>query len=184
MIFTPVAGIPGAWTIDQERHADGRGSFGRTYDRAAFEAHGLTADIDHIATSTNRAEGTLRGMHLQTAPHGEAKTVRCTAGRAFDVVVDVRPGPTFGRWAGVELSVEEGRALHLPIGTAHGFLTLAPDTELTYLISTAYQPGSGSGFRWDDPAVAIDWPATPQVLSDRDADLPTLADWAAAQEQP
>lgn len=183
MIFRPIEGIDGAWTIDQEPHADERGRFARTYVPSEWAAHGITTDLDHIATSSNVRAGTLRGMHLQSAPHSEAKTVRCSRGRIFDVVVDVRAGsPGFGRWAGFELDAEAGRSLHLPAGTAHGFLTLEPESEVTYLISASYQPQSASGFRWDDPDVAIAWPDEPVIMSDRDATLPSLADWAAAQE--
>ena len=183
MIFTPIDGIEGAWVIDLEHHADERGRFARTYVPDEWAAHGITTELDHIATSSNVRMSTLRGMHLQSAPHSEAKTVRCSRGRIFDVVVDARSGtPGFGRWAGFELDADVGRSLHLPSGTAHGFLTLEPESEVTYLISASYQPDAAGGFRWDDPAVGITWPAEPEVLSERDATLPSLADWAAAQE--
>ena len=183
MIFSPVDGIAGAWVLDPEPQVDDRGSFSRTYDRGAWIAHGLDTTLDHIATSSNVHTGTLRGLHLQSAPHGEAKTVRCTRGRVFDVMVDARIGTEgFGRWAGFELDVAGGRSLHLPVGVAHGFITREANSELTYLISAAYEPAATGGFRWDDPDLAIAWPLAPEHLSDRDQHLPGLADWAAAQE--
>ncbi len=183
MIFTPVDGITGAWVLDPEPQADDRGSFSRSYERAGWMAHGLDAMVDHIATSSNGPAATLRGLHVQSAPHGEAKTVRCTRGRVFDVMVDARVRTEgFGRWAGFELDAAGGRSLHLPVGVAHGFLTLEANSELTYLISAPYQPEAAGGFCWDDPDLAIAWPLAPERLSDRDQHLPRMADWAAAQE--
>lgn len=184
MNFAPIDGIGGAWVIDLEHQVDERGRFARTYVPEEWAAHGITTVLDHIATSSNTRARTLRGMHLQSAPFSEAKTVRCSRGRIFDVVVDVRAdSPGYGRWAGFELDAHSGRSLHLPAGTAHGFLTLEPESEVTYLISASYQPDAAGGFRWDDPAVGIDWPADPEIMSERDANLPSLADWARAQRR-
>ena len=122
---------------------------------------------------------TLRGMHIQLEPYGESKLVRCTAGRIFDVLVDLRTdAPTFGRWVGYEISAGTGRAIYVPRGMAHGFLTLEPGCEVLYQISVPYEPTASAGVRWDDPDVAIEWPATPTVVSERDRTLPTLADIA------
>jgi dTDP-4-dehydrorhamnose 3,5-epimerase len=126
--------------------------------------------------STNRVAGTLRGMHLQRDPFGETKFVRCTRGRIFDVAVDARTGsPGFGRWVGVELDVGGGLGLVVPPGVAHGFVTLADDSEVSYQISVPYRPEASSGFRWDDPEVGIAWPCPPRVMSDRDRELPPLS---------
>lgn len=182
MTFAPVGGIAGAWLVEPEIHEDERGSFHRVFDRPAWVDQGIETAIDHVGVSRNREVGTLRGMHLQAAPDGEAKTVRCTKGRMFDVLVDVRAGSsTFGRWAGVELSEDDDLALHLPVGLAHGFITLAPGTEVTYLISAPFVATAAGGFRWDDPDVGIDWPIDPVIMSDRDRQLPSLAEWTASQ---
>jgi dTDP-4-dehydrorhamnose 3,5-epimerase len=177
VIFTEVTQIPGAWVIDLERHEDERGWFARTFDRAEFTARGLDPEVVESSASFNPAAGTLRGMHLQQAPHAETKLIRCTRGRVYDVMVDARRDSTgFGRWAGFELDPDGGRSVYLPEGVAHGFLTLVADSELSYQISTPYDPGAGAGFRWDDPAVAIAWPAVPTTMSDRDCELPLLTD--------
>ncbi|CAN5672767.1 dTDP-4-dehydrorhamnose 3,5-epimerase [soil metagenome] len=184
MIFTPVVEVPGAWTIDPERVSDDRGWFARTWALDELRSHGLDTTVVQISSSFNPRAGTLRGMHLQRAPHAEVKLIRCTRGAAFDVMVDLRRGtPGFGRWAGFELDPESGRAVYLPEGVAHGFLTLAPDTELSYQISAAYQPDAAIGFRWDDPEVAIAWPAEPSLLSDRDRGLPNLSGLTALSEE-
>lgn len=154
---------------------DERGVFARTYDRELFAAHGVALEIAQASVSQNARRGTLRGMHLQVAPHEEAKLVRCVAGAVYDVVVDLRAGsPTQLEWLAVELTAERRNALFVPPGLAHGFLTLADDTELEYLISTPYAASAAAGVRWDDPAVGIRWPASPEVISERDAGFPDL----------
>ncbi len=184
MIFTPVDEVPGAWVIEPERIADSRGWFARTFAVDEFAERGLDTRVVQTSASFNEAAGTLRGMHLQRDPHGETKLIRCTHGRAFDVMVDVRPGtPTFGRWAGFELDPGSGRSVYLPAGVAHGFVTLAPDTELSYQISAAHVPEAAVGFRWDDATVAIEWPVPPTTLSDRDRELPLLAELVATPEE-
>ncbi|HEY4376801.1 MAG TPA: dTDP-4-dehydrorhamnose 3,5-epimerase [Acidimicrobiales bacterium] len=181
MIFTEVDAVPGAWVIEPERVADERGWFARTYAAAEFAARGLSTEIVQVSSSFNAQAGTLRGMHLQRAPHGEAKLIRCTAGRVFDVMVDVRAGtPTFGRWAAFELDPGSGRAVYLPAGVAHGFVTLADGSELTYQIDAPYVAEAGAGFRWDDPDAGIAWPLQPTVISARDRELPPLAGLAGA----
>jgi dTDP-4-dehydrorhamnose 3,5-epimerase len=115
-------------------------------------------------------------MHFQPAPFDEGKLVRVARGRIFDVVVDLRPqSPTFRQWTGVELSAETGRALLIGRGLAHGFLTLEADTDVLYEIDRFFEPGKGDGVRWNDPAFGIDWPATPRVMSDRDAAWPDFS---------
>ena len=172
MIFTET-GIGGAWLIEVERLEDERGFFARTWDGTEFEAHGLNPDLAQCSISYNRARGTLRGLHYQSAPHEEAKLVRCTAGAIFDVVVDLRAeSPTFRGWFGTELSAEKRNALYIPEGCAHGFLTLTDDSEVSYLISEPYAPGAGRGVRWDDPAFGIRWPAEVVVINERDATYP------------
>lgn len=167
--------LTGAFMVLPSSSDDERGSFGRLFDSALFRARGLDPSLAQASYSYNVAAGTLRGMHYQRDPWAEAKLVRCTRGRVFDVIIDLRAGSqTRLGWYGVELDERVRNALYIPPGFAHGFLTLTPDAELHYQISTPYHPGSGGGIRWDDPSIAIDWPRTPAVISERDAAHPLL----------
>ena len=128
------------------------------------------------SASFNARRLTLRGMHYQAEPHAERKLVRCTRGAIYDVIVDLRPGSeTYCRWFGIELSADDGRALYVPTGLAHGFLTLADDTEVAYSMADPYVPDAARGVRFDDPAFGIDWPAQPLIVSERDRGYPDLA---------
>ena len=168
MKFTP-AKIADVWIVDMERHKDERGWFARTWCAEEFAKHGLNAMLSQCSASFNRRRGTLRGMHWQAAPHGETKLVRCTRGAMFDVALDLRrDSPTFRQWVGAELTAENGRALYIPEGCAHGFQTLADDTEVFYQISVPYDPASARGVRWDDPAFGIQWPLPDPILSAKD----------------
>jgi dTDP-4-dehydrorhamnose 3,5-epimerase len=166
-------GIPGVVAVDIEPREDGRGAFARLHCPEEFAAAGHPFAPAQTSLSRNPHVGTLRGMHYQPAPHAEAKLVRAVRGRIFDVALDLRPGSaTYRRWTSAELSAENGRALLIPEGVAHGFLTLEPDTDVLYQITPAFQPGHEAGVRWNDPTFAIAWPATPQVISERDAGYP------------
>jgi dTDP-4-dehydrorhamnose 3,5-epimerase len=162
--------LGGAFLVEPEPAADERGFFARAWCRREFEAHGIRADWVQCNISLSRRRGTLRGLHYQAAPYGEPKVVRCTRGGMYDVIVDIRPGsPTFGRWAAAELTAENRRMLYAPPGFAHGFQTLADDTEVLYLMGEFYHPEAGRGLRWDDPALAIAWPRCPRrIISKRD----------------
>ena len=174
MRFEPTA-IAGCVVVHPQRHVDDRGHFARTWDGAELEAAGLAGGLSQCSASFNHAAGTLRGMHLQDAPHAEAKLVRCTRGAVWDVCLDLRPGsPTFRQWHGETLTADAGTALYVPEGCAHGFLTLEDATEVFYMISTPYVPEAGRGVRWDDPAFAIDWPAEVRVIHPRDAAYPLV----------
>jgi dTDP-4-dehydrorhamnose 3,5-epimerase len=168
--------MPGALVIEPERIEDERGFFARTFSSEEFAARGLDPRVDQCSTSFNPKVGTLRGMHYQAAPHAEAKLVRCTRGAIFDVAVDLRrDSPAYLRWFGVELSADDGRALFVPEGCAHGFQTLVDSTEVLYQISTPHVPSAGRGVRWDDPAFGIKWPPAPpggRTMSRRDAEYP------------
>jgi len=169
--------IDGAYRIELDAHADERGLFARTFCRDEFREHGLFDRIAQENVSFNVRKGTLRGMHLQNAPHGEDKVVRCTRGAVFDVAIDLRASShTYLHWHGIELSADARTMFYLPKGIAHGFLTLTAETELHYLMSQPYVPGYGRGVRWNDPAFAINWPFEPQVISDRDAGWPDWTD--------
>jgi dTDP-4-dehydrorhamnose 3,5-epimerase len=161
--------LPGVYLIDIEPIADERGFFARSWCREEFAVHGLDPQLEQCNISFNRRKGTLRGMHYQAAPYGEAKLVRCTRGAIYDVAVDLRPdSPTYLRHYGVELSGKNRRALFIPEGIAHGFQTLTVDSEVFYQMSRAYVPGAGRGVRWDDPAFAIAWPDDERIISERD----------------
>ena len=167
--------IGGAWLLELERRTDDRGFFARAWCAEELAAHGITAQCSQINVCFSHAKGTLRGLHFQTAPFEECKVARCTRGSVFDVVVDLRPdSATYRRWFGATLSAENGRTLVIPEGCAHGFLTLEDDTELQYLTSAPYAPDAATGARWDDPALAIDWPIEPVVISDQDRGWPLL----------
>ena len=172
--------VPGVWRIELERRVDARGYFARAFCRREFAARGLDVAFVQANVSWNPRRGTLRGMHLQLAPHAETKLVRCTRGAVFDAVVDLRRGSaTFGRWTAVELTAGDGRMLLVPAGFAHGYLTLADDTEVFYQVTEEYHPESESGLRWNDPSVSIGWPFAPTAISSRDQQLPDLAGFAA-----
>lgn len=176
MIFDPTP-IPGCVLVRPQRHADDRGHFARTWDGAAFAAHGLNPTVVQCSVSFNPARGTLRGMHYQAAPHGEAKLIRCTRGALYDVCLDLRPGsPTYRQWTSATLTEACGDALYVPEGCAHGFLTLDDETEAFYTISHPYVPEAARGVRYDDPAFGIAWPEPVRVIHDRDAGYPDATD--------
>lgn len=167
--------IRGCVVVRPERHADERGYFARTWDRALFDTLGLTIGIAQCSTSFSEREGTLRGMHYQAAPHEEAKLVRCTRGAIWDVCLDLRPdSPTHRQWHAETLSADNGVALYIPEGCAHGHLTLTSASEVFYMISVPHMPEAGRGVRWDDPAFGIEWPMQPVVMNDRDASYPSV----------
>jgi dTDP-4-dehydrorhamnose 3,5-epimerase len=166
-------GIAGVAIVHAELHEDARGAFARLHCPDEFAAAGHPFEPVQTSLSRNPHAGTLRGMHYQPLPHAEAKLVRAVRGRMFDVALDLREGsPTYRRWTSAELSADNMRALLIPDGVAHGFLTLEPDTDVLYQISPAFQPGHEAGVRWDDPAFAIAWPAAPKIISERDASYP------------
>jgi len=179
MIFLATE-IEGVFIVEPERLANERGFFARVWCREDFAAHGVDEPLDQCSISFNRRAGTLRGLHYQAPPHTESKLVRCTAGLMFDVAADIRPGsPTFGHWIGIELSQENRRALFVPWGFAHGFQTLADDTEVLYQMSGRYEPEAQRGILWDDATLAVAWPLADPILSPRDRLLPPLAAPAA-----
>jgi dTDP-4-dehydrorhamnose 3,5-epimerase len=172
MKFQPTV-IPGVVAIDLEPAHDNRGCFARFFCKDDFVANRLPSDFVQGSVSRNRSRGTLRGMHLQLGPTPEQKLVRCTRGRVHDVVLDLRFGsPAYLQSAGFELDAENGRAVFIPAGCAHGFLTLEPDSELQYLMTVRYNPEHQHGVRWNDPAFAIRWPFEPMLIGDRDRSFP------------
>jgi dTDP-4-dehydrorhamnose 3,5-epimerase len=179
MIFTDTP-LAGAYIIAPERLEDERGFFARTWCQREFEAHGLNWSLAQCNISYNKVKGTLRGMHFQAAPYQEAKLVRCTMGAIYDVIIDLRPeSPTFVKHFGATLTPQTRTMLYIPEGFAHGFLTMADDTEVFYQMSEFYAPDYGRGVRWNDPAFDIEWPAEVAVISERDAGY---ADFASPGE--
>jgi dTDP-4-dehydrorhamnose 3,5-epimerase len=176
MKFT-ATGIQGVWLLEMERHYDDRGWFGRTWCAEEFRARGLEDVPVQCSSSFNLRRGTLRGMHYQAAPHEEAKVVRCSRGAAFDAALDLRVhSATFCQWVSVELTPDNGLALYVPKGCAHGFQTLEDNTEILYSITEKYYPEAGRGVRWDDRRFAIKWPLPDQaILSPRDAGYPDFS---------
>ena len=173
MIFTKTE-LPGAYVIDLERREDERGFFARAWSEDEFAERGLSTRVVQCNLSWNERRGTLRGLHFQRPPHAEVKLVRCTRGAIYDVIVDLRPGsPAYGRWLGVELTAENRRMLYVPEGFAHGYQTLVDGTETYYQVSEFYAPGAEGGLRWDDPALAIEWPeADERIMSAKDESWP------------
>lgn len=168
MYVEPTA-LAGVVVIHLTPAVDHRGSFARTFCADEFRAWGLNPVVSQCSLSHTLARGTLRGMHYQKAPAGEAKLVRCMRGGAFYVAADLRAdSPTFLQWTGVELTAENRLSLYVPEGCALGFQTLQDDTEIHYQISHPYVPELAAGFRYDDPRVGIRWPLMPMHLSDRD----------------
>ena len=158
MIFEETK-LAGAFVIEQELFADERGFFARSWSVREFDARGLDARLAECNISFNHRKGTLRGMHFQNEPHAQAKLVRCTSGAIYDVIIDLRPASdTFRQWIGVELTAANRRMLYVPAGFAHGFQTLADDTEVFYQMSDVFAPECAGGVRWDDPAFGIAWP--------------------------
>jgi len=175
MRFLP-SKLAGVFVVDPEPRGDDRGLFARTWCRDEFAGHHLDTNLVQCNVSFNRLAGTLRGLHWQAAPHEEVKLVRCTAGAAWDVVVDVRPGsPTFGQWEGFDITAENRLGVYIPGGCAHGFQTYVDGTELFYQMSAFYHAEASRGVRWNDPRLAVAWPACAQrIMNDRDANLPHL----------
>jgi dTDP-4-dehydrorhamnose 3,5-epimerase len=158
MVFSETP-LTGAYIIEIEKHEDERGFFARSWCAEEFSSKGLQM----------RAVQSNIGLHYQLPPHAEAKLVRCTRGAIFDVIVDLRLGsPTFLNWFGVEITASNYRMIYIPERFAHGFQTLEDGTEIAYQMSEFYAPEAARGIRWDDPRVAILWPAADRIISLKD----------------
>lgn len=174
MIFRET-GLQGAHIVELQPHIDERGQFARIWCREEFARAGIDVEIAQGNSSINPTRGTLRGLHWQEAPYGEAKLVRCVRGAIYDVIVDIDPAsPSYRHWIGVELSARSGRMLYVPSTCAHGFQTLDEDTEVNYLVSVPYAPKAARGLRYDDPALAITWPLPAMLVSEQDKSWPLM----------
>ena len=168
MIFTPTP-LAGAYLIDLEKKGDDRGFFARTFCEHEFQQHGLVSHFCQVNNSLSATKATLRGLHYQLAPKAETKLVRCIRGALHDLILDLREGSaTFGESFGTDLTAENRRMMYVPKGFAHGFVTLADDTEVFYFVDEFYSPGHERGIRYDDPSFKLTWPIMPTVISDKD----------------
>ena len=171
--------IPDVKLIIPKKFGDHRGFFSETYNKQAFAEAGIDLDFVQDNHSLSAEKGVLRGLHFQTPPFGQDKLVRVVAGRVLDVAVDLRKSsPTFGQHVTAELSVENWTQILVPIGFAHGFLTLEENSEVIYKVTNYYAPNNDGGVLWNDPDIGVDWPidSSEVILSDKDKVQPRLAD--------
>jgi dTDP-4-dehydrorhamnose 3,5-epimerase len=177
--FTPTA-LPEVVLVEPPFFSDERGFFMESWHAREFARVGLDVSFTQEGHSQSR-RGVVRGMHYQAPPAAMGKLVRCTAGRIFDVAVDIRIGsPRFGRWVGVELGAENRRLLYVPPGFAHGFQSLSDCAEVQYKMTAFYTPSAEGAIRWNDPDLAIAWPFADPILSPRDAAAPSLREYQSA----
>jgi dTDP-4-dehydrorhamnose 3,5-epimerase len=170
--------LEGNYLIHLEKYEDERGFFARYFCEKEFFKKGLNTIWLQINNSMSKNIGTLRGLHLQKAPHAEVKLIRCLKGKVWDIVVDLRKeSKTFGKWFGAILSDENRTMMYVPKGFAHGFVTLEPNSEILYLVSNFYAPQSEETLLWNDPDVAISWPLQPSIISDKDNNAKPLKDF-------
>jgi dTDP-4-dehydrorhamnose 3,5-epimerase len=172
MIITETK-LQGACIIDIEPKADQRGFFARTWCEQEFAAHGLNPSLVQVNMGFSYKRGTLRGMHYQTPPYAEVKLVRCGLGAIYDVIIDLREdSPTHKQWFGLELTQDNHKMLYIPEGFAHGYITLADNSEMFYQTSQFFSRDHATGVRYNDTAFNIDWPVDAQVISEQDKNWP------------
>lgn len=179
MLSVEPTAIPEVKIVTPERLGDQRGFFSETYHRQRYTEAGINMEFVQDNHSMSTAVGTIRGLHFQSGRFAQAKLIRVIRGKIQDIVVDLRhTSPTYGRHVAVELSAENGRQLFVPIGFAHGFCTLEPNTEIYYKVSAYYSAAHDHGLAWDDPTLGIAWTVEPAraVLSDKDRKHPSLAE--------
>ena len=168
MKFTKI-NLNDAYVIEIEKKEDERGFFTRTFDKKSFTDLNLETNLFQNNISFNKKAKTLRGMHYQKYPNEEVKIIRCTKGKIFDVIIDLRSDSnSFKKWFGIELTSENYKMLYVPKGFAHGFLTLEDNSEIFYQMSDCFVPKSALGIPWNDPSIGIKWPFTPSIISQRD----------------
>ena len=168
MIFTETT-VNDAYIVELDKREDHRGFFARTWDKNEFEEHNLNSNLVQCNVSFSKKRGTLRGMHYQKKPFEESKLIRCTKGKIFDVIIDLRThSSTFKKWFGVELTQENYKMLYVPEGFAHGFQSLEDNSEIIYQVSEFYTPNSELGIHWNDPAFNITWPIEEKTITEKD----------------
>ena len=168
--------------IVPKRQVDDRGWFSEIFHQERLRDIGITCRFVQDNQSSSKHTGTLRGLHFQLSPAAQTKLVTVVKGRILDVAVDIRRGsPTFGKYVSTELSSETGCQLYIPVGFAHGFLTLENDVVVMYKASDYYAPTYESGIRWNDPDIAFPWPLKEAniIISDKDRRLPLLKEFAS-----
>lgn len=167
--------LPGCWVLEPKVFSDERGSFYETWNQQAFSELGLDLEFKQANVSSS-SRGVLRGLHYQW-PKPQGKLVHVLEGEVYDVAVDIRHGsPTYGRWVSAILSAENKRQMWIPAGFAHGFVTLSERAIFSYLCTEVYDSQCDAGLRWDDASLAIDWPVSKPVVSNKDAKAPFLCD--------
>ncbi|SDP13397.1 dTDP-4-dehydrorhamnose 3,5-epimerase [Selenomonas ruminantium] len=167
--------LKGVYVVEPQVFGDARGWFTESWSEKKLAEAGIKADFVQDNHSYSAQKGTLRGLHYQLNPMCQAKMLRCTRGKIFDVAVDIRKGsPQYGQWVGVELSAENHKQLFIPRGFAHGFITLTDDVEVQYKADNYYAPECDGNIRWDDPEINVEWPIEPVILSDKDRVAPLL----------
>lgn len=174
MIYTETT-LKGAYLINLQKREDERGFFARYFCQNEFDQNHLETNWVQVNNSLSVEKGTLRGLHFQQSPHSEVKLIRCIRGKIWDVIVDVRVNSsTYGKWFGAELNEENRTMMYVPKGFAHGFISLVENTEILYMVSSAYNPESERTLRWNDKFHNIEWPIKPIVISDKDSNA---KDW-------
>ena len=172
MIFTETD-LKGSYIIEPEKVEDDRGFFTRSWDKRLFEQNGLNTNLVQCNISFNKVKGIIRGLHYQTVPYEEVKLIRCTSGRIFDVIVDLRiNSTTFKKWIGLDLNSKNHKMVYVPEGFAHGFQTMEDETEVFYQMSQFYNLDFAKGIRWNDKEINIKWPLKEIIISDRDKSFP------------
>ena len=167
--------LKGVFVLEPQVFGDARGWFMESWSQRKMEEAGIKVDFVQDNQSFSAQKGTLRGLHYQLNPKCQAKLLRCTRGRIFDVAVDIRKGsPQYGQWVGVELSAENKKQLFIPRGFAHGFITLTDDVEVQYKADNYYAPECDGNIRWNDPDIGVEWPIEPVILSEKDQKAPLL----------
>ena len=170
-------GIKDLFVVEPDVFGDSRGWFSESYNKSVFIKNKVKIEFVQDNHSYSANKGVLRGLHFQNNPFAQTKLVRCTKGKIWDVAVDLRKSsPTYLKWYGLELTAENHKMLFVPQGFAHGFVTLEDHTEVQYKVDNVYDKPSDRSIRFDDPQIAIEWPISDVILSDKDKNAPLFKD--------
>lgn len=169
--------LKGSYVIELEKNEDERGFFARTWDKNEMQKFGLNDNLVQCSVSFNKTKGTLRGMHYQITPYEESKLVRCTKGKVFDIIIDLRRNSlTYKQWFSTEIDDQNHKMIYIPEGFAHGFQTLVDNTEVFYQMSEYFMPEYSTGIRWNDESFDIKWPISKKIISEKDVSYPDFID--------